>query len=47
MYERHTITAAGLPFLELKKRALINSAAQAANKAPEFSKLIRADRPGF
>jgi hypothetical protein len=47
MYERHTIDAAGLPFPELKQRALINPAAQAANDAPEFSSLIRARRPGF
>lgn len=47
MYERHTIATAGLPFAELKPRALLNPAAQAANEAPDFSKLIRINRPGF
>lgn len=37
----------GLPFSELKKKALINSAAQAAKDDPDFSKQIRTDRPGF
>lgn len=47
MFERHTIATGGLPFEELKKRALINSAAQAANDAPDFSQRIREGRPGF
>ena len=47
MFERHTIATAGLPFAELKQRALINPAAQAANDAPDFSRRIRKDRPGF
>ena len=47
MFERHSIEAAGLPFAELKKRALINPAAQAANESPDFSRLIREGRPGF
>jgi len=47
MYERHTIATAGLPFAELKKRALIDEAAKAANDAPDFSARIRAGRPGF
>ena len=47
MFERHMIATAGLPFPELKKRALINPAAQAADDAPDFSARIREDRPGF
>jgi hypothetical protein len=47
MFESRTIAAAGLPFAELKQRALINPAAQAANDAPDFSRRIREDRPGF
>ncbi len=47
MYERGTIVTDGLPFAELKQRALIDAAAQAANDSPDFSALIRAGRPGF
>jgi len=47
MFERHTIATAGLPFAELKQKALINPAAQAANDAPDFSRRIREGRPGF
>jgi hypothetical protein len=47
MYERHTISTAGLPFAELKQRALINAAAKAANDAPDFSRRIRENRPGM
>jgi hypothetical protein len=47
MYERRAIVTAGLPFTELKQRALINSAAQAANDSPDFSHRIREGRPGF
>ena len=47
MFERHMIATAGLPFAGLKQRALINPAAQAANDAPDFSRRIREDRPGF
>ncbi|MEA3208044.1 MAG: hypothetical protein QOE70_1101 [Chthoniobacter sp.] len=47
MFERHTIVTAGLPFAELKPRALINAAAKAANDAPDFSARIRAGVPGF
>jgi hypothetical protein len=45
MYERHTIATAGLPFAELKRRALINPAARAAGDAPDFSARIRDARP--
>jgi hypothetical protein len=37
----------GLPFAELRARALINEAAQAADRDPGFSRAIRAGRPGF
>jgi hypothetical protein len=39
--------AGDLPFAELKRRAYINPAAQAANKDPQFSATIRDGRPGF
>ena len=47
LYDRGAIATGGLPFDELKKRALIDSAAKAANTAPDFSRRIRAGRPGF
>lgn len=47
MYERMIIASANLPFSELKQRALINSAAAAANEAVDFSVRIRKDRPGM
>jgi hypothetical protein len=47
MHERGLIATDGLPFPELKKRALINSAAKAANDAPDFSVKIRDGLPGF
>lgn len=47
LVEKGLIASDGLAFAELKKRALINPAAQAADKAPDFSKRIREGRPGF
>ena len=47
LYERQAIVTGGLPFAELKKRALINTAAREANDSPDFSTLIRKGRPGF
>lgn len=47
LYERHEILTDGLPFAELKQRALINSVARAANEDPDFSARIRKGRPGF
>lgn len=47
MYERGTIATAGLPFAELKQRALIDTAAKAADRASNFSSRIRTNRPGF
>jgi hypothetical protein len=35
-----------LPFEELKRRSLVNAAAQAADRAPDFSRRIRAGLPG-
>jgi hypothetical protein len=39
--------AGNLPWPELMRRAYINPAAHAANDSPNFSALIRANRPGF
>jgi hypothetical protein len=47
MFENRTITTGGLPFPELRKKALINAAAKAADKSPGFSRLIREGLPGF
>ncbi len=46
LYERGDL-AGDLPFAELKRRALINPAAQAADQAADFSDRIRKGRPGF
>ncbi|MDR3401731.1 MAG: DUF4105 domain-containing protein [Chthoniobacter sp.] len=46
MYERGLL-AGGLPFAELKQRARINEAANAADADPDFSQRIRTGRPGF
>ena len=46
LYERGDL-AGDLPYPELKQKALINPAARAANDDPDFSKRIRAGRPGF
>ncbi len=46
-YERGLLTTKGLPFDELKQRALINPAARKADQDPNFSRIIRAGRPGF
>ncbi|MEO5713706.1 MAG: DUF4105 domain-containing protein [Luteolibacter sp.] len=47
LYERGEFVADGLKFPDLKKRAMINDAAQAADQSADFSKLIREGRPGF
>ena len=47
MFERGALATGGLPFAELKTRALINDAAKAADAPPDFSQLIRAGLPGF
>jgi hypothetical protein len=45
LYERHAIATGGLPFSELKHRSLINERTRAADKDPDFSRLIREDLP--
>jgi hypothetical protein len=47
LFERNAFVTDGLSFAELRPKALINSAAQAADKSPDFSRLIRVNRPGF
>lgn len=47
LYERGHIATSGQTFTELKRKALINAAARAADQSPEFSRRIRAGRPGF
>ncbi len=47
LYDKGEIVTDGLPFPELKNRALINDAAHSADQSPDFSKLIRVGRPGF
>lgn len=47
MYERGAFRTDGLPFAELRQRAWIDEAAQAADASPDFSRDIRAGRPGF
>ncbi len=44
-YDRGRLVSKGLPFEELKQRVHINAAAQAADKAPDFSRRIRAGLP--
>lgn len=46
-YQRGLLSTGGLPFCELKQRALINAAAKESDQDPEFSRRIRAGRPGF
>jgi len=46
LYERGEVDRT-LPFAELKQRSFINPAAQAAGQDPDFSRLIRAGRPGM
>jgi hypothetical protein len=46
-YEKGMIATGGLPFQQLKQRAWINPAARADNDDPDFSALIRKNRPGF
>ncbi len=47
MYDCGQIVTAGLPFPELKRQAHANPAALAAGRSPDFSRLIRINRPGF
>jgi hypothetical protein len=47
LYERGDLATGNLPFTQLKEQAHINTAARAANDAPDFSRRIRERRPGF
>jgi hypothetical protein len=47
IYERGDIATDNLPLAELKEKAHINAAAQAADNAPGFSRRVRIGRPGF
>ena len=47
LYERGDLATGNLPFAQLKEQAHINTAARAANDAPDFSRRIREGRPGF
>ena len=46
LYEGRAIDTS-LPFLELKKRSLINGRAKKQDKSPDFSQLIRVGLPGM
>jgi hypothetical protein len=45
LYQRKLIATGGLSFPELKQRSLINERARAADKEPDFSRLVREDLP--
>jgi len=45
LYQDHVIATGGLPFAELKERSLIDKQALAADKEPDFSRLIREGLP--
>ncbi|HCN29283.1 MAG TPA: hypothetical protein DIT64_11145 [Verrucomicrobiales bacterium] len=47
LYERGYIETGGLPFAELREKALVNPAAKSADTSPDFSRLIRAGLPGM
>src|SRR6202020_602958 len=47
LYDRGRLVTDGLPFKDLKSRAHINATAKSADNSPDFSAIIRADRPGF
>jgi Domain of unknown function (DUF4105) len=47
LYDRGRLVTDGLTFKELKTRAHINATAKAADNSPEFSAIIRINRPGF
>jgi hypothetical protein len=44
---RRAMITGNLPFDELKRRAYINPAANMLNDAPDFSRQVRLNRPGF
>jgi hypothetical protein len=45
LYDHHAIVTGRLPFAELKQRSLINERARAADKDPDFSRVIREGLP--
>lgn len=45
LYQHHAIATGGLSFNELKQRSLINERGRAADKDPDFSRLIREGLP--
>lgn len=47
LYDQKLIVDEGLPFSQLRIRALINEAAAQADESPDFSAAIRKNRPGF
>jgi Domain of unknown function (DUF4105) len=47
LYDRGRLVMGGLTFPELKRREHINPAAQAADRSPDWSALIRVGRVGF
>ena len=47
LYNRGRMVTDGLPFSDLKSKAHINAIARAADKYPDFSAIIRTNRPGF
>ncbi len=47
LYDRGRFVTDGLTFKDLKSRAHINATAKAADNSPDFSRIIRANRPGF
>ena len=47
LFERGALATGGLPFAELKRRALINSAAKSADVASDFSQRVRIGLPGM
>jgi hypothetical protein len=47
LYDHGDLVTEGLPFAELRRRARINAAAQAAPPDAEFWRAIRTGRPGF
>lgn len=47
MFERSDLATDNLPLAQLKEKAHINPAAKVADNSPDFSRRIRAGRPGF
>ena len=45
LYQDHAIATGGLSFIELKQRSLIDERARAADKDPDFSRVIREGLP--